>query len=96
MPTVTITQEAHDLVIQYGKNVSQGIIAMGEELCKKTEEEFKSKPVDCITKDEFRKEMEKLKEGIRNTNAEFMAYLSSGQGAIKVSEFRRASLREEK
>ena len=53
-----------------------------------------------ITADEFRKEMEKLKEGIRNTHAEFMAYLSSGQGAIKVpglaDSFHRASLREEK
>lgn len=63
-----------------------------------------------ITIEEFRKEMEKLKEGIRNTNAEFMKYLSSGQGAIQLpeikgdtfigrtpgNEFRRASLREEK
>ena len=34
------------------------------------------------------KEIEKLKEGIRNTNAEFMRYLSSGQGAIQLPEIK--------
>jgi len=84
---VSITEEAKDIALKYGKNVSQGILAMEGMI-------GKEKPVTTVTElTAVIKRMDRMEEGIRNVNGEFMNFISSGQGAVRIEKkgFVRAS-----
>lgn len=113
-----IDEDSIQAALLYSTDVSEAIRLMDKQIKDKLIHTTKEE-IQFVVREEvalqLRREIEKLKEGIRNTNAEFMKYLSSGQGAIKLpevkgdtfigkegfgtsagTEFRRASLREEK
>jgi hypothetical protein len=78
MKNVRLSQESIDILKRYGDTPNKGVsnLAMMAE---------KGNPKkDAITKEEFRIEMDRLRDGIKAVHAEYMKYLSSGQGAIKV------------
>jgi len=86
---VSISDEARVIALKYGKNVSQGIIAMEALILKTSQEVATHKYGDLVDKETvvlLNKRLDKLELGIQETYANAMQFISSGQGAVRVYE----------